>query len=53
MLEILRNIIGQAPAGCEPLEYAFCGILVCMVIILSYKFIISLIKNIFGKECRL
>ena len=53
MLEMFRNIVGTAPAGCEPIEYAFCCIAVLMIIILFFKLIISFSKNIFGKERRL
>ena len=53
MLEIFQNIVGACPEGCEPIQYVFCCICVLMVIILFFKFIISLSKNIFGKECKL
>lgn len=44
MLDFWRNIVGQCPSGLEPLEYTFSCICVFLVIILLFKFIISLTK---------
>ena len=50
MLDLWRSLIGVCPTGLESIEYVFCSIAVIMVITLTFRFIISLIKIIFGKE---
>lgn len=50
MLEIWRNLVGNCPTGLEPIEYMLCSVAIIFVITLIFRFIISLIKIIFGKE---
>ena len=50
MLEIWRSLVGNCPTSLEPIEYMFCSVAIILVITLTFRFIISLIKIIFGKE---
>ena len=50
MLELWRNALGTVPAGFEVIEYTFCSVAVILVVILIFRFIITLIKILSGKE---
>lgn len=50
MLELWRNAVGTCPASFEIVEYVFVSTCCLVVITLIFRFIISLIKIIFGKE---
>lgn len=50
MIEIWQSLVGNCPPGLEAAEYIFCSVAVIMVITLTFRFIISLIKILFGKE---
>ena len=48
MITAIQNVIGAPPAGCEPMEYMFAGVLLLMLCMSAVSMISGLFKWIGG-----